>query len=69
MNGCYDSAIERDQMWRELYDHFFSGGVGEFLFNFRQVPVRGQTIGSRALIALNKKQIRIRFPARAAHSA
>ena len=35
VNGRNDSAIERDQMRRELDDHFFSGGIRDFLFNFR----------------------------------
>src|SRR5208283_371082 len=69
MNGCNNSATKRDQMRRELDDHFFSGRVCDLLFNLRQMPVRGQTIGPSALVALDKKQIRVCFPASATHTA
>src|SRR6185312_2457552 len=56
-------------MGRELDNHRLSSGIGKFLFNFRQVSMRRQSIGSCALITFDKKEVRIRLSARTAYTA
>ena len=47
-------SIQRNQMRGELENNGLLGGARKFLFNFREVPVFGNSIRPRALIAFDE---------------
>src|SRR5256885_2217973 len=49
------AAVDRDEVRRELDCHWGIRGEGEFLFDFREVPVLRDGIRPHALITFNKK--------------
>jgi len=53
--GGDDAGIDRDEVGDEGDGDFFSGGEGEFLFDFREVPVLGDAVCARRFVALTEE--------------
>src|SRR5882724_3280780 len=64
-----DAAIDGDEVRRELDGDGRTGGEGEFLLDFREVPVFGHGVGPDAFVALDEKIILLDLAARAADAA
>src|ERR1700722_5571433 len=59
-----DAAIDGDEVRRELDGDGGAGGEGEFLLDFREVPVLGHGVRPDAFVALDEKKFLFVFAAR-----
>lgn len=63
-----DAAVHRHEMRRERHDAFLAGRLGEFLVQFRHVPVMADAVGVKALRHFGEQHLLLGRAPRTGHA-